>query len=967
MSNSLRILIFITLSLIVAAITTANPAGQEESNSSADLYRVYVESVENATVLSACGVKVLLKIDGGYLVLADGESAGRLVDSGLKHELISTNISRSNLALDIRMDDYNARRFPIVYEEDGLRLLRADYTEISKTEISSGLAPILTEHLVIAYDKPVERDWLKAAVDIDLETIIAQVSTDSLISYLETLQSFGVRLAGTSANYAARDWIAGKFTEFGYDSVVIDSFTANIGGFDTECQNVVAVKVGTEYPDFKIIVGGHHDAVQGSPGADDNGTGTIGTLETARILKDIDTRLTFVFMTFDAEEEGLLGAWHYANRARLNGDSIALVLNMDMIGHFQNSGDGKVYHGPDDSYAQLWINLADSLPGINITGHLSGTSGGSDHYPFIQNGFNAIFAHEYIFSTVYHSPQDSTTYINYDYFTRMLQATLATAAYVDNTFIPAPWLIMDFPDDTPQLLTPETPTTFNVSITSAYGGQIVPGSARLNYIVDGGSLLSTEMTSTGGDLFEAVIPGLACGNRVEYYVSVEEAVSGVITLPGPDRPLTAAAADGMTVIFEDNFELNTGWTVSGDAADGQWERGIPAGGGLRGDPPTDYNGNGWCYLTDNVEGNSDVDDGSTYLTSPQFSIPSDGFAMIHYARWYSNDFGNAPHADIFYVELSNNDGAFYFPAETVGPVEESSGGWYEASLWVDEIITPSSQMRLRFNASDLGNGSVVEAAVDDFYIYHFSCSSSGLYIADIDLPDWTEGLYYSQYLIGGGGTGEITWADKYGDLGGTGLSLNTNGRLWGTPTVNGVISFTAEITDEAMDTYEREMSVNINPALVITTESIPDGGLFEGYSYQMESSGGTGTITFSDITDALVGTGLSMSSDGLISGTPGGTGIIDLTVQAEDEVGATDSKLLSFQIIIPYICGDANGDEIVNILDITYTISFLYKGGPAPDPYEAADVNDDATVNILDITYLINHLYKGGPAPVCLW
>ncbi len=65
------------------------------------------------------------------------------------------------------------------------------------------------------------------------------------------------------------------------------------------------------------------------------------------------------------------------------------------------------------------------------------------------------------------------------------------------------------------------------------------------------------------------------------------------------------------------------------------------------------------------------------------------------------------------------------------------------------------------------------------------------------------------------------------------------------------------------------------------------------------------------------------------------------------------------------ICGDVNGSNTVNILDITYLISFLYKEGPPPDPYAAADVNGSGTVNILDITYLISFLYKEGPEPAC--
>lgn len=65
------------------------------------------------------------------------------------------------------------------------------------------------------------------------------------------------------------------------------------------------------------------------------------------------------------------------------------------------------------------------------------------------------------------------------------------------------------------------------------------------------------------------------------------------------------------------------------------------------------------------------------------------------------------------------------------------------------------------------------------------------------------------------------------------------------------------------------------------------------------------------------------------------------------------------------VCGDVNGDASINILDVTYVINYLYKGGPPPDPPEAGDVNNSGDINILDVIYLINYLYKGGPEPVC--
>ena len=66
-----------------------------------------------------------------------------------------------------------------------------------------------------------------------------------------------------------------------------------------------------------------------------------------------------------------------------------------------------------------------------------------------------------------------------------------------------------------------------------------------------------------------------------------------------------------------------------------------------------------------------------------------------------------------------------------------------------------------------------------------------------------------------------------------------------------------------------------------------------------------------------------------------------------------------------YICGDADGGGSINILDATSIISYLYKGGPAPDPIESADADASGSINILDVTFIISYLYKGGPAPDC--
>ena len=56
-------------------------------------------------------------------------------------------------------------------------------------------------------------------------------------------------------------------------------------------------------------------------------------------------------------------------------------------------------------------------------------------------------------------------------------------------------------------------------------------------------------------------------------------------------------------------------------------------------------------------------------------------------------------------------------AEIVGPTgEQTNGGWYYHEIAIHQFVTPSAQTRIRFRASDLGSGSIVEAAVDDLRV-----------------------------------------------------------------------------------------------------------------------------------------------------------------------------------------------------------------------------------------------------------
>jgi len=307
---------------------------------------------------------------------------------------------------------------------------------------------------------------------------------------------------------------------------------------------------------------------------------------------------------------------------------------------------------------------------------------------------------------------------------------------------------ISFPEGLPGYVVAGQETTLTVDIQDVLE-TYVPDSGKLYYrFCSGAAFSEAPLTSLGGGQYEAVIPAGPCGSEVEYYFQVEgDGGSVVLSPPAAPAELYAADVTGLEIVLSDEFETDLGWTVGAaddDADTGIWDRDDPQG--TEAQPEDDHTPapGTRCWVTDSRAGSSlgtwDIDGGKTTLFSPALDL-SGGDATISYWRWYSNDTGSTPHTDVFVVDISNNGGTTWTNVETVGPSgQEASGGWYYHEFKVGDVVTPTGDVQLRFVASDEGDGSLVEAALDDFMVARFGCDgltgdSDG--DGDLDLDDFS--------------------------------------------------------------------------------------------------------------------------------------------------------------------------------------------------------------------------------------
>jgi choice-of-anchor B domain-containing protein len=171
-----------------------------------------------------------------------------------------------------------------------------------------------------------------------------------------------------------------------------------------------------------------------------------------------------------------------------------------------------------------------------------------------------------------------------------------------------------------------------------------------------------------------------------------------------------------------SFEApDPGWTVTGGALTGRWERADPqqttegSQAVQSEDDHTVAGVNAWVTgpLAGAAVGQWDVDGGETVLSSPVYDLTALAFPRVSYWRWYSTGIGN-PSTDRWSVDVSSDAGASWVVLEAL---DQPRAQWSQVDVALDSLIVPSSAVVFRFTARDTGTGSITEAAVDDFMVY----------------------------------------------------------------------------------------------------------------------------------------------------------------------------------------------------------------------------------------------------------
>ncbi|MDQ3286922.1 MAG: putative Ig domain-containing protein [Pseudomonadota bacterium] len=174
--------------------------------------------------------------------------------------------------------------------------------------------------------------------------------------------------------------------------------------------------------------------------------------------------------------------------------------------------------------------------------------------------------------------------------------------------------------------------------------------------------------------------------------------------------------------------------------------------------------------------------------------------------------------------------------------------------------------------------------------YVFTVAAATVSVAPATLPSASIGTAYNEAITASGGTAPYSYAVTAGALP-AGLTLAGDGTLSGTATAGGSFNFTVTATDSSTGTgpFNGSQAYAFTvaaPTVTVAPATLPDAMLGDAYNETVTASGGTAPYAFA-ISAGSLPAGLSLASDGSLSGTPTALGSFSFTVTATDGSGGT--------------------------------------------------------------------------------
>ena len=284
------------------------------------------------------------------------------------------------------------------------------------------------------------------ARNAQISKIVSEIDARNIENTIRKLVSFGTRNTLSDQSDpnrgigAARDWLYGEFMKAAQQSggrMTVEKQTfeqpksARVAQ-PTTLTNIVATLKGTqsESANRVYVVSGHYDSMCSSPtdakcdapGANDDASGTAAVLEMARVMARYSFDATIIFMTVPGEEQGLLGATHFAEEAKKANMDIEAMFTNDIIGSslggngVRDPGTVRVFsegvpsnETPAEATTRRSVGGENDSPSRQLARFIKETSEsyvpsmkvwmiyrrdrygrGGDHQPFLERGYAAV-------------------------------------------------------------------------------------------------------------------------------------------------------------------------------------------------------------------------------------------------------------------------------------------------------------------------------------------------------------------------------------------------------------------------------------------------------------------------------------------------------------------------------------------------------------------------------------------------